>query len=427
MILTSILNCSETSMKNLARLLCTASLTSLFAFFAQAAETSPNRYVQENFVANKKQYAPTLAVEKNFINAWAIAIRPKGAGGHFWVTAKDVSYEYVGDVKASADPKLRPMHADELKYVTLPVGGDDKFATSTVFNDSKKHFVITQSIKDKEPITAPAKFLFASDGGIVSAWTERKLADGSFDRAGEAITVIDQSKEGAQFFGLAISHDYDTLYLADFGEKPVIKTFGGDFKPSNISFDMPFDDNKNGVVDPGEYAPFNVQALVTPDGDERIFVTYAKTQPCPTAEVKKGACKKDALFVGEEDTSKPGHGRVAEFTEKGKLVNLWNDGGKLSAPWGIAYAPANFGALSGSLLVANFGDGTIAGFDPKTRAFIDVMRDAKGKPVVIDKIWGILFGNGESLGDSNALYFAAGPKDETDGIFGSLRVMEDKK
>jgi len=43
--------------------------------------------------------------------------------------------------------------------------------------------------------------------------------------------------------------------------------------------------------------------------------------------------------------------------------------------------------------------------------------------VVIEKIWGLLFGNGESLGDSNALYFAAGPNDEKDGVFGSLRAI----
>jgi hypothetical protein len=61
--------------------------------------------------------------------------------------------------------------------------------------------------------------------------------------------------------------------------------------------------------------------------------------------------------VGEEDTSKPGLGRVAEFTEDGKLVAVWNDGEKLSAPWGVVFAPKEgFGALSGHLLVANFGD-----------------------------------------------------------------------
>ncbi len=41
---------------------------------------------------------------------------------------------------------------------------------------------------------------------------------------------------------------------------------------------------------------------------------------------------------------------------------------------------------------------------------------------MIQGIWGMLFGNGVKLGDSNALYFAAGPADETEGLFGSLRL-----
>ena len=397
----------------------------LFATPLLAKEAvSNNRYTQQIFVANKASYKPTLNVEKKFINAWGLAIRPAGAGGHFWVTAKDVSYEYVGDVTQSVDPALRVMHQDALKIVTLPVGGDDKFATSTVFNDNKNSFVITQEAPGAEPITAGAKFLFASDGGVISAWTERKNADGTVDHPPIANNVIDKSKEGVQFFGLAISADNDRIYAADFGAKPSIHVYDAQFKPEDVTFDLPFDDNKNGVVDAGEYAPFNVQALTTPAGKSRIFVTYAKTQICPAAEVKKGTCKKGAVFAGEEDISKPGYGRVAEFTEDGELVRVWDDAGKLSAPWGIAYAPADFGALSGALLVGNFGDGTIAGYDASSGEFIDVMRDGKGKPVVIDKLWGILFGNGQSLGDSNALYFAAGPKDETDGIFGSLRVAK---
>ncbi|MFM9889870.1 MAG: TIGR03118 family protein [Rickettsiales bacterium] len=382
-----------------------------------------NSYAQTNFVANKTKYRPTLGVEKKFINGWGISIRPKGAGGHFWVTAKDVSYEYVGDVAASDKMQLRTLHQDELKTVALPVGGDDKFATGTVFSGSTDQFIITQQVKGVPPITAPAKFIFASDGGIISAWTERKKPDGTFDRAGEALSVIDESAEGAQFFGLAISHDFTQLYAADFGATPQIRSYDGDFRPARVTFDTPFDTNKNGRVDAGEYAPFNIQALTTPEGKNHLFVTYAKTQPCPKAEIKKGSCKAGELFVGEEDTSKPGLGRLAEFTQDGALVAVWNDGGKLSAPWGVAFAPANFGALSNQLLVSNFGDGTIAAFNPETRQFVDVMRGKNGKPVAIDKIWGILFGNGESLGDANALYFAAGPRDETDGIFGSLRAV----
>lgn len=398
------------------------SLAALLASVSLAAFAAEgNRYTQTSFVANKVSYKPNLPVEKNFINAWGIAIRPAGAGGHFWVTAKDASYEYVGDVTASKDETLRKLHQDKLQVVKLPVGGKENVATGVVFSDSKENFVITQEIKGAEPVTAPAKFLFASDGGVISAWTERKHEDGSFDRAGAANKVIDQSKEGAQFFGLAISHNYDRLYAADFGAHPAIKVFDGKFAPAKVSFDMPFDENKNGKVDPGEYAPFNIQAL-----GNHLFVTYAKTQACPAEEVANKTCQKGELFVGEEDTSKPGYGRLAEFTEEGKLVAVWKDGGKLSAPWGLALAPADFGALSGKLLVGNFGDGTIAAFDPKTRKFVEVMRDAKGKPVKIDKLWGLLFGNGESLGDANALYFAAGPDDEKDGLFGSLRVTGKK-
>lgn len=397
-------------------------LSTILSFTAVSAYAAEG-YVQQNFVANKKIYAPSLAVDRDFINAWGIAIRPAGAGGHFWVTAKDVSYEYVGDVSQSETPALRTIHQDDLKEIRLPVGGPDNFSTGVVFSDSKEHFVITQKIKGGEPITAPAKFLFSSDGGIISAWTERKKADGSFDRALVAENVIDQSAQGAQFFGLAISEDYDRLYAADFGAKPTIKVFEGDFKPSDVQFETPFDANQNGRVDPGEFAPFNIQSLTLPDGATHLFVTYAKTQPCPVAEIKQGTCKKGELFVGEEDTAKPGYGRLAEFTEDGELVAVWKDNGLLSAPWGLAVAPDNFGALSGMLIVGNFGDGTMVGFDPKTREAREVLRDAKGKPMVIDKLWGLLFGNGQSLGDADALYFAAGPKDEADGVFGSIRAV----
>lgn len=396
---------------------------SVVAISAKAGTENEINFSQENFTANLKKYNAKF-LEKNFINAWGIAIRPAGSGGHFWVTAKDLSYQYVGDVTKSADPKLQKLHADELAYIKLPVGGEEAFATGVVFNDSKENFVISQKPTKGKNITAPAKFIFASDGGVISAWTERKKEDGTFDRPSEAIKVIDGSKKGESYFGVAISSNYNRLYAADFGTKPAIRVYDGKFKETNIKFDMPFDDNKNGVVDAGEYAPFNIQGLKTPEGKNSIFVTYAKTQTCPTEEVKDGNCKEGELFVGEEDTSKIGYGRVAEFTEDGKLVKVLNDGNKLSAPWGIAFAPKNYGKFSNALLVANFGDGKILAYDYKTNKFIDYLRNEAGKEIVIDKIWGILFGNGESLGDTDSLYFAAGPEDENEGLFGVLRMVK---
>ncbi|MFM9913395.1 MAG: TIGR03118 family protein [Methylophilaceae bacterium] len=402
-------------------LLTLISISSISSF---AEPNSKNRYLQENLVANHARYAPTFQQDARFINAWGIAIRPAGAGGHFWVTAKDKSFEYVGDVQASPEAGLQRLFQDALKEITLPVGGENQFATGTVFSGSKTDFVVTQTLDNGESVTAPAKFLFASDGGVVSAWTERVNADGSKSFPSHAETVIDLSAQGAQFFGIALNHDFSRMYLADFGKVPGIRVFDGTFKPIEVSFDNPFDRNKNGKVDAGEYAPFNVQAFNTPSGEPHIFVAYAKTQKCPKPDIKAGTCGKGEIFPGEEDTEKAGSGRLAEFTEDGKLVALWKDASKLNAPWGMAFAPQNFGALSNSLLVANFGDGTIAAYNAETRRFIDVLRNAKGKPVKIDKVWGLLFGNGASLGDSNALYFAAGPRDEEDGVFGSLRVAE---
>lgn len=403
---------------SLRSLLLTTALVTTLSLPALAATN--NAYVQKNLIANKAKYGADKVDEK-LINAWGIAIRPSGAGGHFWVEGKNISFQYVGDVHNSTDQKLQKLHTDNLDYIKIPVSGDSNFTTGVVFNNSKDSFVVTQKPTSGAEITAPAKFLFADDSGIISAWTERKKEDGTFDRPLEAKSVIDKSKQGAQFFGIAINKAYNRIYAANFGENAGIEVFDGKFQPASVKFDMPFDDNKNGKVDAGEYAPFNVQALATPNGENHIFVTYAKTQACNEEGLKNKQCKDGEIFAGEEDTSKPGQGRVAEFTEDGKLVTVWKDGGKLSAPWGITYAPADFGALSGALLVGNFGDGNIAAFDAKTHSFIDYLNDTKGAPVKIDKLWGLLFGNGESLGDKNALYFAAGPDDEKDGLFGSLR------
>ena len=117
----------------------------------------------------------------------------------------------------------------------------------------------------------------------------------------------------------------------------------------------------------------------------------------------------------------PGAGRLAEFTPDGVLVRKWDGGRYLNAPWGVALAPEDgFGAYDGHLLVSNFGDGTIVALDPETGKADDYLRLPDGNRIEIDGIWGLAFGNGESLGNADSLYFAAGPGAEEDGIFGRL-------
>ena len=91
-----------------------------------------------------------------------------------------------------------------------------------------------------------------------------------------------------------------------------------------------------------------------------------------------------------------------------------------SARWGLALAPAAFGDFSNSLLVGNFGDGTINAFDIATGDFLGQMKDANGKTLAIDGLWGLAFGNGYANQPVNSLFFTAGPNDEADGLYGRL-------
>lgn len=373
------------------RLLPCLALLAVAPFAACSTESSVARehasgaghgYVQTNLVANWDAYDPQI-VEPGLKNAWGISMRPAGAGGHFWITANGngTSYEYVGDVGGEE------LHQDELTEVTVPgVGGEAGTPTGTVFNETGAGFVITQRLEGTK-LTGPAKFLFATDTGQVTAWTEREESHGSFTRPTDSVEVFD--RPGGSFLGMAISPDDDRLYLADFGEKPGLVVLDERFREVAGGFRSPF---------AKKFQPFNVQTV-----GEHVFVAYAAWgEP------------------GEEEPA-PGEGRLAEFTPEGELVTVWQGGRYLNAPWGIAQAPEDgFGEHDGALLVSNFGDGTVAVLDPETHAAVDFLRRPDGHRVEIDGLWGLTFGNGESLGRTDALYFAAGPGPEADGIFGRL-------
>jgi uncharacterized protein (TIGR03118 family) len=98
----------------------------------------------------------------------------------------------------------------------------------------------------------------------------------------------------------------------------------------------------------------------------------------------------------------------------------------MNAPWGLALAPsitassAGFGKSSGMLLVGMFGSGQIATFDPATGDFEGLLRDRHGKPIQIDGLWALRFGNGAAAGPTTTLFFTAGIDDEAHGLFGTI-------
>ena len=143
---------------------------------------------------------------------------------------------------------------------------------------------------------------------------------------------------------------------------------------------------------PAGYTPYNVQ-----HAGSKIWVTYAQK-----------------AYTG------PGYGYVDGFNSDGKLLMRLQYGAWMSAPWGVAMAPANFGTYSHDLLIGNLGSGQIAAFSPTTGKFIDVLRNSTSTPISNPGLWALSFGNGILAGPTNTLYFTAGIDNQTHGLFGTI-------
>ena len=410
-----------------------------------------NAYRRVDLVASKASYGAPFTIP-GFVNAWGIAIRPAGAGGHFWIGAGGASYEFVGDVSASADPALRTLFQDALAEVGVP--GADALSTSgsvgkttgVAFNgapiNSNLFRVTTQSaVVDGVSVTfnGSARFIFVTDSGKLSAWTDRTASGTTVRRNGPAQWVYDGTPLGMSLFGVAVNTaTWDTLWAADFGTTPQIRQFDGAWNlvPTQ-GFANPFatgdllaaaNPSQGNAARPGEPVPFNIQVI-----GSRVFVMYCISQVLRDASgfiidaSKTLPSEEDSLDADAEDRADgmPDRGKVVEYTLSGVPVRVYDDAGRLNAPWGVALAPAHFGLLSNALLIGNFGGaGKIAAFNQTTGRFIDYLRDESGNVIGLDGTWGLVFGNGVSLGDSSALYFAAGTEGEAAGVLGSLRYAD---
>ncbi|MES1254227.1 MAG: TIGR03118 family protein, partial [Acidobacteriota bacterium] len=253
-------------------------------------------------------------------------------------------------------------------------------------------------------IAGSAKFVFVTTDGTINAWRSNTAA--SMDTA---VIVKDYSDHGPDqihelphlpaFTGVAMSADArvaNRVYVTDF-QNSTVRVL--DNRWVDITARVPF---ARPAAMRADFSPYNIQLLGT-----RLYVAFAAVD----ADAEEPAT----------DVPGPGAGQIVAYDLDGHIVQEFADAGRLNSPWGLAIAPASFGPFGGTLLVGNFGDGTIAAFDLATGAFRDYLRDEAGKPISIDGLWGLAFGNGVSLGDADSLYFAAGPNKEQDGIFGRLR------
>ena len=406
-----------------------------------------NKFSVANLAASSKATYPGALIElPGMVGAWGVAIRPAGSGGHFWVGASDASWEFVGDVRKNADPALRVLSQDNLKKVTVPGTGGERSATpgavtgvvynggsidSTNFLPTGQVMPVTSGSETTTAISGSARFMFVTDSGYIAAWGERRTDTGAILRndgaAAQVFPPVGDEPSGA-YFGVAMKTDtWDKMWVADFGADPKILQFKGDWTiEPTVGFTNPF---ATGAVigqgpakrpQPGDAVPFNITTL-----GSRVFVSYAISRPDESDPTKFFAGEEDSLDAAAElaTGNQPNKGKLVEYTLGGALVRIYNDDKRLNAPWGVEIAPKEFGAFAGTVLVANFGGaGHVSAFSSSTGNFLGFLNKADGKPVAIEGLWSLQFGNGVSLGDSDALYFGAGPEgDNPSGVFGSIR------
>ena len=119
----------------------------------------------------------------------------------------------------------------------------------------------------------------------------------------------------------------------------------------------------------------------------------------------------------------------ALFDLGGHLIARLQDGPWFNAPWGVALAPGDFGKFTHRLLIGNFGDGTIHGFNAFTRVHEGAMiNDTTGQTLSIDGLWALSFGGDSTTnGTATTLFFSSGPNDENDGVFGQLTAVSSEQ
>jgi len=335
---------------------------------------------QVNLVADQLGVAPLM--DPDLVNPWGLSATPgtdASPGSPLWVSDNGVDKTtlYTG---ASATAVIK---------AALVVDVTSGAPTGQVFNTDSTGFVV----RDDAGHSGAARFIFASENGGIDGWnpTVGAVPPATGSTVSE---VAVRNGANAVYKGLAIataSDGHTYLYAANFRSGRV-EAYDNTFTPVELPGGLFVDPRI-----PAGYAPFNVQELAG-----KLYVTYAK---------------QDTTL--RDDIAGRGHGFVDVFTTDGAFVRRLVTRGVLNSPWGLALAPAGFGRLGGALLVGNFGDGRINAFNAKTGAYLGQLRQSTGKPIAIDGLWALRFGNGNAA-KTGELLFSAGPADETHGLLGKI-------
>jgi uncharacterized protein (TIGR03118 family) len=329
-------------------------------------------FVQTNLVSD----IPGLATitDPSLVNPWGSS---HSTTSPFWTSNQGTSTATlyaVTDKTTVSKVNINPPAGDVLIPTT---GAGPQGPTGQVSNSNTSSFLVGNGGDGN-----PAHFIFANLNGTISAWDTGTTA------------FIQVTTSGATYTGLAINGAQTQLYAANDAGSGSVDVFDSTFTPVSLA--------AGAFVDPllpAGLVPFNVQ-----DISGFVYVTYAPAGG--------RANQINAPF---------GAGAIAIFDEEGNFIKQLIAGGRLAAPWGIAFAPPGFGRFSFDLLVGNFSflHSEINAFNPRTgRHEGTIPIDTGGHPP--GGLWTLEFGIGGSNGDPGTLYFSDGINSEADGLFGAI-------
>jgi uncharacterized protein (TIGR03118 family) len=329
-------------------------------------------YLQHNLVSDKPAAAVADHTDPNLLNPWGLVFFP---GGPFWSSDNGAGVSTLYD---GTGTKIA-------LTVTIPPLGDTNPGapgpSGMVWNGNPMAFPV--------PVTGttPAIFIWATEDGTIAAWQQ------ALGTTAQIVVSNTNLTTGPVYKGLAIGNNSRGLFLyaTNFRTGKIAvwnSTFGAD-----ATLNAKFIDNQI----PSAFAPFGIQNI-----SGQLWVTYAR----------QDAAKHDPV-VGV------GRGFVDVFDTDGNLLRRFAQRGVLNAPWGVVLAPSHFGRFGEDILIGNFGDGEISAWDPKTRTFIDWIRDGKGNIIKLGTLWTLVFGGGLAS-SPQVLYFTTGLVLEQDGLFGTL-------
>lgn len=340
-----------------------------------ASTTAQAQFVQVNLVGDVPGSAQNT--DPNLHNGWGMAFLP---AGQFWVSDNFTGLSSVYDAQGNILPVVVTVPAAILNPFFGPVGSPAGLIANTTAG-----FVVSANGQ-----SGPAMFLFATNDGTISGWNPNVNPTNT-------IIAVDNSPSFTIYTGLAMAtNNGETLIYAADTNNNKVDVFDENFNPVALG--------ANAFTDPNVPAGLTVYGIQQIEG--KLYVTFASAVPLQG-------------------------GVVDVFGTNGTLIKRISangPAGPLEGPWGMVIAPGNFGPASRKLLVGDVDDGHINIFNPESGVFLGQLIDRNGNTITIPGLWALVFGGGQPAnGPTNHLYFASGPNNYNDGLFGVILPPSDSR